>query len=211
MNRTVKTHEDRKREILDTANELIDENGYEDTTIEMIINKIGIAKGTFYHYFRSKDDLLNNLVDELIEEVTQRIKEITDRDENAITKMFALSTYFRTLAIGRERFSDYLHEEKNAHIHMKIEQRVTPPLADCYTKLIEQGNEEGLFNARFPRETALAALGAAQSLTEGHHDHADKDHVDPQRSIAAMYIYERILGMKEGAMLEYMKKEEEKK
>ena len=71
MARIVKAHDVRKKEILDTAYALIYSVGYEQTTIEAIIGEMGIAKGTFYHYFKSKLDLL----DSLVERMTYRIKE----------------------------------------------------------------------------------------------------------------------------------------
>ncbi|MFO8050738.1 MAG: TetR/AcrR family transcriptional regulator [Thermoplasmatota archaeon] len=198
--RTVKEHDVRKKEIADTAGRLFIEHGYEETPVEMIIREVGIAKGTFYHYFSSKEALLDLLVDDLIEEVKTNIKAITGGKGDALTKIFRLSTYFRTLAIGKERMTDYLHEDKNAHIHLKIEKRVTPPLVECYTNIIEQGIEEGLFNVNYPRETALAMLGAAQGLSEGHHDHADRDKIDPRNYEAVLDIYGRILGTPEGLL-----------
>ena len=54
-------HDKRKNEIFDCAGELFYTEGYEKTSIQQIIDKLGIAKGTFYHYFSSKFDLLNQL------------------------------------------------------------------------------------------------------------------------------------------------------
>ena len=207
MKRTVKTHSDRKREIIETAEDLINRYGYEDTTVERIINQVGIAKGTFYHYFRSKDDLLDHLVDGLIEEVTENIREITDQEGDAVVKLFSLSAYFHTLAVGKEKFADYLHEERNAHIHMKIEKRVTPPLVECYVKLIDQGNREGIFRVNYVRDTALAMLGAAQTLSEGQHDHADREKIDLKKATAVVEIYERMLGARKGLLMDYMMKQ----
>ena len=53
-------------QILDTAYALFMDQGYERTPIQAIIEAVGIAKGTFYHPFRSKDDLLDDVVDRLM-------------------------------------------------------------------------------------------------------------------------------------------------
>lgn len=209
MARVVKEHDERKAEIVETAERLFLEHGYEETPVELIIKEIGIAKGTFYHYFRSKDELLDTFVDKLINEVMTTLKKLTEEEEgDALMKMFRVSTYFRTLAIGKEKLTDYIHEEKNAHIHLKIEKKVTPPLVDCYITLIEQGIDEGIFNVKYPKETALAMVGAAEGLSEGHHEHANREKIDPQKYMAAADIYGRMLGVQEGLMLEYMKKME---
>ncbi|MEA3558283.1 MAG: TetR/AcrR family transcriptional regulator [Candidatus Thermoplasmatota archaeon] len=207
MARVVKEHDERKAEILETAERLFLEHGYEETPVELIIKEIGIAKGTFYYYFRTKNELLDTLVDKLIDEVTSTIKKLTEEEGgDALIKMFRVSSYFRTLAVGKERLTDYIHEEKNAHIHLKIEKRVTPPLVDCYFKLIEQGMKEGIFNVKYPRDTALAMVGAAEGLSEGHHDHANREKIGPRKLLAAFDIYERMLGVREGLMTEYMEK-----
>jgi AcrR family transcriptional regulator len=156
MVRRSKEHMERKMQILETAERLFIEYGYDETPVEMIIKEVGIAKGTFYHYFHSKDELLDIYVDRLIVEVTENIVKITAGDGDAVEKLFALSNYFRTLAIGKERITDFIHEERNAHIHLKIEKRIGPEMVECYTSLVEQGIEEGHFNMKYPRDTALA-------------------------------------------------------
>ena len=57
--RTVKEHDARKNEIIDTAAALFTDKGYDQCSINDILNSIGIAKGTFYHYFKSKEDVLD--------------------------------------------------------------------------------------------------------------------------------------------------------
>jgi AcrR family transcriptional regulator len=209
MARVVKEYNERRTEILETAERLFIEHGYEETPVEMIIKEIGIAKGTFYHYFRSKDELLDIYIDNLISEVTTTVKILTEEEGiDAISKMFKLSTYFRTLAMGKEKVSDYLHEEKNAHLHYKLEKRVVPPLVESYIHIIEQGNNEGVFHVKFPKDTALAMLGAAQALSEGQHDHSSREKIDPQKYLAVADIYERLLGIREGLILECMNKME---
>lgn len=51
--------------IIDTAWDLFYEKGFEETTINDIISTAGIAKGSFYYYFRSKDNLLSSLSNQL--------------------------------------------------------------------------------------------------------------------------------------------------
>ena len=54
MTRIIKEADERRNEILDAAETLITEKGYSKTTIIDILNQVGIAKGTFYYYFKSK-------------------------------------------------------------------------------------------------------------------------------------------------------------
>jgi AcrR family transcriptional regulator len=63
MARIVKDADVRRAELLDTAFDLFLERGYEQTSVEQITNAVGVAKGTFYHYFDTKQDLLEQLVE----------------------------------------------------------------------------------------------------------------------------------------------------
>lgn len=59
--------------IIATAWRLFDENGYENTTVDQIIEECGLSKGGFYHYFRAKDDLLEELA-LLLDEQYEKLK-----------------------------------------------------------------------------------------------------------------------------------------
>ncbi len=209
MSRTVKEHDVRKKEIVDTAERLFLEHGYEETPIEMIIKEVGIAKGTFYYYFRSKDELLDELVENLIEEVTGSIKRISEEEEGSpLHKIFKVSWYFRNLGVSKQKLTDYLHEDRNIHLHHRLEKKVLPVMATCYSKLIEQGNEEGIFRVKYPYETAVGMLGAANYLSDEHHEDLGHHVVEEEVLTAVLDIMERLLGMEEGKLMEFRRKME---
>ncbi|MCL2318498.1 MAG: TetR/AcrR family transcriptional regulator, partial [Treponema sp.] len=64
--RIVKEPEIRKNEILDAAEKLFGHKGYGSATINDILGMVNIAKGTFYYYFKSKEDVLDALVERRI-------------------------------------------------------------------------------------------------------------------------------------------------
>ncbi len=73
-----KTARNTKGKIITAAWDLFYEQGYEDTTIEEIIDKSGTSKGSFYHYFEGKDALLGSLsyiFDEEYEKLRSEIDE----------------------------------------------------------------------------------------------------------------------------------------
>ena len=79
--RIVKEHEERKNEILDTAEILFEEKGYDKCSVNDILNRIGIAKGTFYHYFRSKEELLDAIIDRTAERMIGKAKAVSKEEE----------------------------------------------------------------------------------------------------------------------------------
>jgi AcrR family transcriptional regulator len=75
--RIVKEHEERKSEILDAAEQLFAARGYEAATVNDILGAVKIAKGTFYYYFKSKEEVLDTFIERSIGEGLQKAEEIT--------------------------------------------------------------------------------------------------------------------------------------
>ena len=76
--------------IINAAWELFYEQGYEDTTIEEIIERSGTSKGSFYHYFEGKDALLGSL-SFLFDEKYAQLKETLDPEMHAFDKLMYLN------------------------------------------------------------------------------------------------------------------------
>jgi AcrR family transcriptional regulator len=72
LSREVKEYEVRKKEILDTAQCLFLQKGYNRISIQDIIDTVGIAKGTFYHYFDSKEQLMEEMVGRILAELLNK-------------------------------------------------------------------------------------------------------------------------------------------
>lgn len=76
--------------IINAAWALFYEQGYEDTTIEEIIEQSGTSKGSFYHYFEGKDALLGTLSD-LFDEKYAQLRESMPTDMHAFDKLMYLN------------------------------------------------------------------------------------------------------------------------
>jgi AcrR family transcriptional regulator len=212
MTRKTKDPEVRRKELVDIAEKLFIKKGYEETPVSAIVKKAKVAQGTFYYYFDSKDDVLDAMVDKLLIEVTENLGSIVSRDDlDAVLKMIAVSSYFRTLGKGREKLVDYLHEERNAHLHLKIEMRIYPVIIPLYTKIIKQGIKEGVFKTKYPHEAAISILAISNALSEGKHDHGGGTEIDAKRIKAIIHMSERILGARPGTFNRYISKMEVKK
>ena len=79
-----------KGKIIAAAWELFYEQGYEDTTVEEIIERSATSKGSFYHYFDGKDALLSSL-SYLFDEEYARLQQELDPDMDAWTKLLHLN------------------------------------------------------------------------------------------------------------------------
>ena len=149
----------RKQEILEAALSLFERIGYENTTVQNILDEVGIGKGTFYHHFSSREEVLDNIVDENIESV-QRILEAVAEDTSltAIEKLrkliVSVQNYRNRNTARRFALIRILMREENHTLAYKYTERVVEQTLDLYTKVIAQGNEESIFDAPYPRKTA---------------------------------------------------------
>ena len=80
-----------KRKIFETSLKLFSEKGYDATSIEEITAIVGVAKGTLYYHFNSKEEIFNFLVDEGIKLLINSIEIKTSKCDNTIDKLKAIS------------------------------------------------------------------------------------------------------------------------
>jgi AcrR family transcriptional regulator len=202
VKRVVKDPNIRREELVDIAEELFLENGYEETPVSDIVKKAQVAQGTFYYYFESKDEILDAIVDRYLNEFVRDAGEQVKRDDiSAVEKMISFFKTGSRFSVGRKKLVNYLHEEKNALLHLKIEQKGSALIVPLLTDVIEQGAREGLFKTKYPRETALLILGCQDSLFDIEH-FSEKTAEEKKRTVeAAFNIIERVLGVEQGSLV----------
>ena len=207
--RVSKDPEIRRKEILDAAVRLFEEKGYDDTAVSDIVKKVGVAQGTFYYHFRSKEEVLDAFLDDIIEEIRIKLTAVCEMELDAIGKVLYYFRVFNTAGIGRERIMEFLHEERNALLHMKLEKKIYPKVLPPFEKIIRQGISEGVFDTDYPLEAALAIFGASNAISEGKHDHAMTNVAEDRILISTTDVMERILGAEKGIFLKYYREKME--
>ncbi len=179
MTRTVKKPDVRRKEIVDAARRLFLEHDYEKTSMNALIQELNIAKGTVYHYFSSKEDLLEAVVDDLIDEDLKRKEELMAsaevRDLDALGKFHALLT-MRAIAQGNEPILEELHRPGNTVMHARQLGRYVRMLAPLFASVVRQGCEEGVFTVEHPLEASEFLLAGVQFITDvGFYDWTNDD------------------------------------
>lgn len=93
-----------KRNLFDKAMELFADKGYNDTSIEEITAVAGVAKGTFYYHFSSKEEIFNFLIEEGMNLLTNNIEIKTNKAKNAIDKIRAIILIEIKITVKYENF-----------------------------------------------------------------------------------------------------------
>lgn len=101
----------RKQAILRNAADLFAEKGYRGTTVDDIVQATGIAKGTFYIYFKSKEDLLTEVVKNLIQETVMAIEGSLAGEKDFMRRLMSKGrTFTKLYAENRDLFSVLIGE-----------------------------------------------------------------------------------------------------
>jgi len=161
----------RRNEILDMARHLVYTKGYEQMTIQDLLDGLHISKGGLYHYFVSKESLLVALVDRMGQEMAQNLLLIT-QDENltAIQKFrsfFEITAQWKTAQ--KELISSFMRlwfSEENALIRQKLSEGSRKHMTGYFEPVIRQGIAEGTFTARYPKQVAAIIAGVSLSLSD---------------------------------------------
>jgi AcrR family transcriptional regulator len=204
--RVVKEPEERREELIDIAEKLFVKYGYEETPVSDIVKKAKVAQGTFYYHFKSKDEILNALVQRYIRELETMVRQSIDNEElNAIQKLLTIYKDIVKFGESRKRLLNYIHEEKNAHLHLKMEMQSYPTIMPLFLKIIKQGVSEGLFDIKYPREAAGMIMGISHNISGREYLDLSKD--EKKKAIEThFYLIERILGAKPGSFMKHLSK-----
>ena len=144
-----------KTKILLSAQSLFYTKGYEKTSVENIISEAGVSKGGFYHYFKSKEKLLDELLNMHIEKHVLSWREVIKRhDLNAFEK---LKIVFENSAVIKSADPELIitlcmiyKSPENLLLRYK-QQKISVELMNReFLPLIYQGIDEGIFRIAFP-------------------------------------------------------------
>jgi AcrR family transcriptional regulator len=163
--RTVKDPVVRKNEIVAASIELFQNNGYEKTTIESIITYLGVAKGCFYHHFRSKEEVFEACIARLTRstmEAYQRI--LTDQNKTARQKLLDYVSFNFQLARQNPPLAETIHSETFEAIHARVIRESVRQITPVFIRLIEQGQADGDFKTANAEFSAVALLGAFHEI-----------------------------------------------
>ena len=213
MARVVKEAEVRREELLELALGLFMTVGYERTSVEQITRNAGVAKGTFYHYFASKQDLLVQLVesyaDSLFTHVEQELA-ATEGDALARLRAFSrLSTSFKlehrdeSVAFGRMLYAD-----GNLELRHKLYSAWFERTRPLFSTILEQGISEGTFEISDADSTAGVVLSIWYDWGDRLAERVYLPGFDEQAASvvaadlrAGQKAQERILGLPEGSLI----------
>lgn len=158
MSRTNKDFNNKRTELLETIWDIFIENGYENTTLVFIIKTLNISKGAFYHYFSSKEECADAAIEMHVKLWINQIKEQNTEVLKADDKIKQLILMGKQIAANNSKQNEKINSTLNVIFHQKLLVSITKGFSPIYAEIISQGIQEGIFNVKYPLETAEMLL-----------------------------------------------------
>jgi AcrR family transcriptional regulator len=157
------SHSVRRDAFVDAAQRLMAIKGYDALSIQDVIDDVGASKGAFYHYFGSKGDLLEAVVERMADGVERQWAPLLDQP--GLTSLERFEGIFATTAQyknARRDLSLALLEawlsDANAILRERLRRMVTRRLTPVLARILRQGLHEGQFTAVDPEATASVVV-----------------------------------------------------
>ena len=202
--RIVKDAEERKNEILDVAERLFCAKGFDKTSTNDILEEIGIARGTLYYHFKSKEDILDAMIERLTNQMVEKASVIA-LDES-IPVLERLTRTMLSLNLDNElgdMIMEQVHRPQNALMHQKLENMLLGRVNKLITKIAEDGIKQGIMHTDYPAEAVEMIMTYSYSAFDSLNQYSEEE--EQRKMMGFIYHAERVLGMESGALLETIK------
>jgi TetR/AcrR family transcriptional regulator, transcriptional repressor for nem operon len=175
MARTVKPEAfaSKRREILDAAQRLVFTKGYEQMSIQDILDDVGISSGAFHHYFDSRRALLEAFIERIKQETEKPLLPIIH--DPKLTAIEKFQGFFDTLdrlrmahkaevvKLGRIWYAD-----SNAIVRLKVDEAERSQRAPLLAEIVRQGIQEGTFTAAYPDKAGEVIMSLLHGMGDTH-------------------------------------------
>ena len=188
----MKKGERRKQELLQIAYRMFLQKGYEETSVDEIISQAGIAKGTYYYYFETKEQMLEEVIGMMIGQEIQAAEQILQTDLPVPQKILGIITSLRP-APAESPIEEALMKPENIIMHGKIQKKLIESVTPLLSEVVEEGIAEGIFACdHIPERVRMLLVISSETFDEGQFSEGD----------IAVFIdmAEKLLGAETGTM-----------
>lgn len=196
-------HNNQKRDlILDAMQQLMNKTNAQAVSVSEIAKEAGIGKGSIYYYFKSKEDILEAVIERSYSNAIEKAKElVTNPALDALTKMeiVFLTCRSSSLELLRQEANNYFELQQSALLHQQYIRIMIRNLRPILAEIIRQGNEEDIMYCKSPEETAEIALIVLLIEMDSRLNAQDKEQVQKTLNVFS-YMLETSFGIEKGRL-----------
>ncbi|MDF3000728.1 MAG: TetR family transcriptional regulator [Bacillota bacterium] len=198
--RIVKEAEERRNEILDAADELFSGKGFDGTSTGDILEKVGIARGTLYYHFKSKEDIMDALIERYNLRLMAAAKEIAaDKDLPIASRILGVVSALNISGESGREIMEHIHKPQNALMHQKLQKMIFREVVPILSGIIREGIEKGIFNTPYPEACMEMIVVYANTVFDADMVRMTEEELRG-RIKAFSFNLERLLGAEPGSL-----------
>jgi len=195
MVRTSKDPEIRRQELMEAALELFLERGTDKTAVSDIVRRVGVAQGTFYYHFKSKDEVVDALAEGMAEPLGQMVAGIAEDTSAPVQDRIGRVVASLLDVIGAsQQHLEGLIRPGNEVLHQRVADAMQARLHPALVALVGEGQADGSLDAEPVEETVELVLAAITHLTRTQAHGEDPDRLARLR-VAVERLAKRGLGI----------------
>lgn len=149
MARVTKKPEERRQEILDVAERLFRERGFENVQVSDIVASLGVAQGTFYYYFASKDDAMRAILERNWAAFVEMASRMNGPSPDPLSRLLGLMRGFFAPADPKYLVESYFGSSSNQDLvgrfHSMFDEMRLRLFAPVIAEIVAEGIEQGAF------------------------------------------------------------------
>lgn len=200
MARISKDPAERRLEIMNAAEKLFNEKGFDNTAVSDIVQSIGVAQGTFYYYFKSKDEVFSAIAEDFLNDYMENFTFVVDNEKlSTIDKLETILDKGIELMENNEGIMFYLHTKENIELHERVERKFIEFVTPLAVKIVKQGIKEKLFCMEYPDEVVTFLMMGSHFLGDMDIYLGDKE-TYLKRLQAVTFVVRRVLGVESTIM-----------
>jgi len=163
--------EKRKYDIVRTAEDLFYQRGYENTTIQDILDAVSLSKGGFYHHYASKEQLLDEICDKKATAYYLHALDSVEKCEGTAVDKF--NVFFDRNGMWQEDNLDFLglliqvaQRENNLMLRERLKKKIVEKQLPVLQQVVREGSEKKLFYTLYPDEICHVLLNLSNDFND---------------------------------------------
>lgn len=188
----MKKGERRKQELLQIAYRMFISRGYENTSVDDIIEEAGIAKGTYYYYFETKEQMLEEVIGMMIGQEVEAAGQILKAEIPVPQKIVGIISSLRPTQ-EESPIEGALMRPENIVMHEKIRRKLVEAAVPLLSGVVEEGIAQGVFSCDcIPERVRMLLVISSDTFDEGRFTEPD--------ITVFIDMTEKLLGARPGTM-----------
>ena len=187
----------KKEFILDIAEKMFVEQGFDQTSISQLLDATQIARGTLYYYFTSKEEIMDAIIERWIEQSFEQMRIWIKRKHLSIIERLMGALASLNMQKDGQELLDHLHAPQNALLHEKTNKILLSKAPQILYPLFQEGLQTGKMQTAYPYESIEMMLTYSLQLFDNSFQKLERAEQD-QKIQAFIYLLEKIFQTKEG-------------